>query len=1129
MKRTFVVITIMGLFLFSSAAVRADEADIFMSKVQPNILFILDNSNSMDEDFFGNAVGSFALGSKSVEAKKALRNIVDTYVNKMRLGLMAYNLQPVTSVNLSNSAYFASYEPRSYCPNPPADCNNYCITGDVASRTACQSSCQAQNSSFDATYLLEIDTLPVGNSLRTSYCPLIYPKTNRVPNPTDMAHYIYYKKALPFYGGGTGNEFDYSPGYSLATQSAGAGAGPYNTYNQYYTKTGTSDVETGYLNYFGGAGFVPTDSDIALGYRNFGQRLFSYYVGPTWFANSSPAVGGYLHVAANTNDTANNNQRDALRAKLDPKDGDPTGYMSCGGNTCAHIVNAGLTPTAGTLQSAIDYFKGSSSPITEHCQKNFIVYATDGLPSVNEGGGVDSAANLIGAVNTKLTTLNNGITKSISSTSYNFITPTYILGMGLNDNDKSLLDSMAVAGGTAVNGHAYFADNSTQLTDSLNTTLADILERAFSFTTTSVASSRIADENYLYEASFEPVNYESFWRGHIKKYNIDSLGAIGVMEWDAGLKMKDQSASSRNIMTYKSGSLVSFQTANISRSDLGVATDAQRDAIVGYIRGDSTNNPEAGNWKLGDVFHSNIISIGTPATYFNDTRDQSSDTNGRNAFAAFRALDSNKRTSANGKRVLIAGANDGQFHAIKASDGTEYWSFVPPNFLPKLQYLAHSTHPTDLAHQYFADGPVVVSDAWLGSGDGKSKSVGEWKTLAVLSLGRNDNIYDNTEAVNSTKFWSSSASCDAGFSSVYNGTSAPYFCGYYAFDFTDTLSPAFKWRLSVTSTTAPYLGEPWGKMAIGRVIIAGNERWVGFIGGGYNYCNGSNCSDSRGKGFFVVDLRDGTIIWSYTGTTFSIPSSPAIVDTDGDGFIDTAYVGDMGGNMWRFKFCTPAQAASCNPQTDWAGGKLYSASVEGPVPVFTSITGSKDTLGHLWIYWGTGDKVNPTSANGGKFYALQDDDRTATYTRNDLKNISSDTFNVSSDAQKGWYINLPNTGEKALADPIVFGGVLYFTSYIPYLGTDKCLEAGTGRLYGVNYITGAPASGNSRKLGDDGTGLATAPIVSISPTGTADLYVTFSGGGSAGTGIDEQIRHMGNIPTEPIGNKVIYWKDRRVQ
>ncbi len=143
MKWAWGIIIILGVFLFSADIVRADEADIFMSKIQPNLLFILDNSNSMDEDFFGNCVGSWATGSRSVEAKKALQTIVNSYASKMRIGLMSYALNPPSQYQLHNSIYFASYEPKSYCPNPPPECQDYCITNDAAKQSTCQASCAA--------------------------------------------------------------------------------------------------------------------------------------------------------------------------------------------------------------------------------------------------------------------------------------------------------------------------------------------------------------------------------------------------------------------------------------------------------------------------------------------------------------------------------------------------------------------------------------------------------------------------------------------------------------------------------------------------------------------------------------------------------------------------------------------------------------------------------------------------------------------------------------------------------------------------------------------------------------------------------------------------------------------------
>ncbi len=114
--------------------------------------------------------------------------------------------------------------------------------------------------------------------------------------------------------------------------------------------------------------------------------------------------------------------------------------------------------------------------------------------------------------------------------------------------------------------------------------------------------------------------------------------------------------------------------------------------------------------------------------FYRDSRDAA------NAFAAFRT--SNARSTANGKRIVVAGANDGQLHAFRTSDGAELWSFIAPNLLSKLKHIAHNSHPTGLTHQYYVDGPISVADVWLGSGDGTTKSPSDWKTLHGLRPGQ---------------------------------------------------------------------------------------------------------------------------------------------------------------------------------------------------------------------------------------------------------------------------------------------------------------------------------------------------------------------------------------------------------
>ncbi|MCX5917094.1 MAG: hypothetical protein NTX30_10530, partial [Deltaproteobacteria bacterium] len=363
---------VVGVFLFSllpgahgQTKTDTDEVLFMGSAVKVNVLIILDNSNSMDEDFLGNAVGSWNPDSKAAAGKRVLNNLVNTYASTMRMGLMTYKLPSVEQRYIGNASYFVSYDPRSYCPTPVDACVAYCRTGAEDARIACQDACSPNNSQFNATFIDDsISGLGFGSTVRNKYCALAYPKTNRMINPADPSNYIYYRQALPFYSPtDEGTHFDVSPTYSADDNFP-------DTYTLYRVKTGSSDgmpgsesTNAGYSAFWQSASYLPTDSDIALGYREFGRRIAITPVGRGWYAepslytNTSP--GGYLQVAVEDD---NQSHRNALLAKLQTFENDPTGYMSCTNqanpNRCSYILNAGLTPTAGTLQAVISYFQG---------------------------------------------------------------------------------------------------------------------------------------------------------------------------------------------------------------------------------------------------------------------------------------------------------------------------------------------------------------------------------------------------------------------------------------------------------------------------------------------------------------------------------------------------------------------------------------------------------------------------------------------------------------------------------------------------------------------------------------------------------------------------------------------------
>ncbi len=752
------------------------------SRVTPNVLIILDNSNSMDEDFYGNAVGSFSPASKMVVAKKALRSIVNELKDKLRIGLMSYKISSVSRYHIHNSPYFVSYQPKSYCPNPPPECVEYCQTGSLSAKTTCSSQCKLDNPLFDVDYFDEIiNYYSIGSEPRNRYCRLVYPKTQRIVNPTDTNHYIYYKQALPYYSpNNEGTEFDFAKGSDYDPKEdfkwccCGGSFCATDRYHRYRVKTGTSDNFSGYSFYINTVWFGPTDSDIALGYKDFGRRMMSYHVGRTWFSNVSPG-DGYLHVSVNNLVDSSGNTTSTysnIWAKLDPKENDESGYMSCSKsnkNKCPYIISAGLTPTAGTLQTAIDYFKGNDSPIQYRCQKNFIIYVTDGLPSVDEDGNTDTADNLMPSVLLKLDALRN-LTKNISGTDYNFDVKTYILGVGLTNDAKVKLDDMAVHGGTDVNGHAFYADNPQELNEALNQIFIDILKKTASGTSVSVLSERATKGAIVHQAVFYPTKA-------FKKGNVDWIGYL-YSYWFLNTKLAQNIREDTNQNKYldilddnilffnidtKTGNLVinGYESKPDGNPDSPVNPPietlddikpiweagkilAERDAsdrtIYGISENDSlieftNSNAEYFDSLLGDDFpnclkdsdgdpdYEKLISYirgndieGCRSRTINDEGDVWK--LGDIVYSTPRVIDYDDYA------VVFTGSNDGMLHAFKVGKveknglsvtqtakltgsnlGKELWAFIPKNIMPYLKYLADPNY----CHLYMIDlSPYIV-------------------------------------------------------------------------------------------------------------------------------------------------------------------------------------------------------------------------------------------------------------------------------------------------------------------------------------------------------------------------------------------------------------------------------------
>jgi|GEM_PF-1257376 len=437
---------------------------------KPNVLFILDNSNSMDEAPSGQAVGSANSGSKSEIARNAVENIIDTFSGSARMGLMAYKQSSVQKRKLHDSQYDASYNPSNYDPD---------FTGDRASST----------------------------------------KRYRVPNPTNSGAYVYYNIALPFYASSNyGTAFCYSSTAKFDNGSESS-SGPWDSYWCYTRKTGTSDGFSGFSNYWFRSSFSPTDSDYAQNILDFGTNLTWQYVSDTWYSNSSPGKG-YLHVEIDEVDTAH---KASLKNKL--------AKSQFSSSTDTPLRNAGLTPIQGSLKSAHQYYSGTlpsgesttgstpSAPPTNTCsQQDYVILVTDGLPSTDEYGNkiTDTNTAIQDAANEAASLLADGI-------------KTYVIGFALPTGvDSALLDKIAIAGGTEA---TYLADDYTTLNDSLQSIFLSFSNRDASSSSSAVLAKNSRGEGAVFQAIYSPEQEDSSgnkvtWVGNLFGLFIDERGLL---------------------------------------------------------------------------------------------------------------------------------------------------------------------------------------------------------------------------------------------------------------------------------------------------------------------------------------------------------------------------------------------------------------------------------------------------------------------------------------------------------------------------------------------------------------------------------------------------------------------------
>jgi len=1093
------------LTLFVGSLAIADDTEVYVgsdattSQIRPNIVFIIDNSGSMD-------------GTVAVPTVGAAGADYDPTVN--------YNASPYNGGCNPGGVYWS---------------------GSSSSPPACNSNQQVNSSAFQcesASFALSNDPSASGFYLDRFARFSTWSDIWREPYSSEAArdNLIECEDDWGVHGDGGGDRYpadlDNGGPWIADTANAISWANTSTTYKFYsanyvawYNLSQISDTEI-YVSKLNIVKSVLSDLMVSMSDVNIALARFNYRDGGHFFMPMAELTHG-----AGGNDIV---------------------YDTAIQNLIANT----WTPLAETLYETYLFFKGSSvhngdpdnhpdvlnssntslyeSPIEDFCQKNFVILLTDGEPTYDtqedyliEGlpdfASETGSASCSGDCLDELADYMNGYDCRGDLPDKQSVL-TYTIGFGEAVDQQLLLDTATKGGGSY-----YPATDTAGLADAFSSILTDILAINTSFVAPAVsvnAFNRFTHRDELYYALFRPGDRPT-WNGNVKKFKLTSSGIVdanGDPAVDPNTEFFDVDATSfwtdaadapdgpevekggaageltltRNIYTNTGTSNLLSDSSNRLHEDNTAVTKQMlgdpsmsaevREEVLQYARGvdlkddDGDEDITDARRRYGDPIHAKPVLLTYGGT--EDVPDM----------------------------TLFVGTNAGYLHAIDISDGTEQFSFVPRELLPNLPVLL--TNSSSEKHPYGLDGPLTY---WFN--DANNNGV----LLNSGSVETDEHIY------------------------LYQGMRRGG-RNYYALDVSERSNPKLLWTVEGGSAEFSELGQSWSAATHAKLLIAGTATDVVIFGGGYDTNQDSNETaeaDSEGRAIYIVNAETGAKIWQagppgsnngsdpdlvLTEMTNSIPADITVIDSNADGYADRIYAADMRAQLWRIDLNNENDAAAELAKdidgNDMGGviAKLGGSESENNRRFYYApdISLSKSGL-HYNIAIGSGYRSHPLDTDiHDSFYIVRDGfsmeqirDRITAglYITPDgtfgadgmLDDVTSSFDAVTNYASYGCYINLIDrttdtfVGEKSLAKSLTFGGEVMFTTFEPTssISASSCSPSqGVARLYtldvemctppGYDPIDGPPEH-NPDPLPP---GIPPPPTIVITPDGPVVLVGT---------------------------------------
>lgn len=737
------------------------------------------------------------------------------------------------------------------------------------------------------------------------------------------------------------------------------------------------------------------------------------------------------------------------------------------------------TPLRGALSKAGQIFAGqiSPDPVQFSCQQNFTFMATDGYwntgaesssygpkkeNNTTDVGNQDGGATLrpmldaLGKSDTLAdvsmyyyqTDLRSAMTNDVPTTSKDTANwqhmTTFTMGLGV-DGTLAYASDYETGGSTdytkivqgllnwpdpiantneeriddlwhaAVNGRGtYFsARNPEEVETSLNSALSGISARIGAAAAAATSNLEpVAGDNFIYVASYET----QVWNGNLEARTIDLLtGAVSDTAVWSARELLDTKAAAGGRTIYKFDSTIGgtdkkelmtwanltaaeqayFNPAQLNQcSPIALCAAATAQNLFDYLLGgaDASGVYRARTHVLGDIVNSQPVYVKQPVFSYTDAGVQT-------GYGTFKATARDA--------MVYVGANDGMLHAFYAdgaSAGQERWAYAPSAGLSRLYELANTNYP----HRYYVDGPTTVGDVYSGG----------WKTLLIGGFGG-------------------------------GGTS------YYALDITNPGSPRALWEF-----TDANMGLTYGNPIITKL---NNGTWVVLVTSGYNNANGDGI-------LYGLDAMTGAELFRIATGAGSAgnPSGLARINN----WVDYAmtdnttkwvYGGDLLGNLWRF---------------DINAGTVFNVAALGqPITTKPEIGEVVQKPGKPVLFVGTGlflQAADKSDVSQQSVYAILDDPANAglatlttprtggllvQQTISDLVAGATRTATASAvdwNTKRGWFVNLPDAGERVNINPSLQLGTLTFTTNVPdNTGVSSCVVGGYSWKYTLDYSTGS--------------------------------------------------------------------------